>query len=77
MDSFEMTDQNKPKLNIQLDEWMYNCGDGCCTNYGTTVKVNGESMPLNNQDTGTILQQVLEHLGYEVEIVETYNDDLE
>lgn len=63
------------KVKIELDEYMYNCADGCCTEYGTTTKVNGEEMLLNNQDVGTILEMVLKHLGYEVEIVETYNTE--
>lgn len=63
------------KVKIELNEYMYNCADGCCTEYGTTTKVNGEEMPLNNQDVGTILEMVLNHLGYEVEIVETYNTE--
>lgn len=65
----------KPKIKIEIDEWIYNCEDGCCTNYGTTTKVNGEEMPLINQDAGTIVRMVLEHLGYEVELIETYNGE--
>jgi len=64
------------KLRIEMNEWEYCCADGCCTNYGTTTKVNGEEMPLRNQDAGTIVRMVLEHLGYEVELVETYNGKL-
>lgn len=66
---------NKEKLKIELIDWTYDCADGCCTNYGTTTKVNGEEMPLINQDVGTILEMVLKHLGYDVEIIETYEYD--
>ena len=66
---------SKEKIKIELDEWMYECGDGCCTNYGTTTKVNGVEMELQNQDTATIVEQILQHLGYEVEIIETYNGE--
>lgn len=66
---------SKPKIKIELDEWFYTCGDGCCTEYGTTTKVNGEEMPLINQDAGTIVKMVLEHLGYEVELINTYNGE--
>ena len=61
------------KVKIELDEYCYNCGDGCCTNYGTTTTVNGKELDLHNQDVGTILKGVLEELGYSVEIIETYN----
>lgn len=48
--------------------------DGCCTEYGTHVTVNGVDLPCNNyQDVGTHLKKVLEHLGYTVNLTETYN----
>jgi hypothetical protein len=61
------------KLEIELSEYGYYCGDGCCYNYGTITTVNGEELPCHNEDTGTILRQVLEHLGHEVEI--SYGED--
>jgi len=63
------------KLIIELNEYVTECGDGCCTNYGTLVKVNGVEMPFHNQDVKTILEQVLQHLEYDVEIIETYNGE--
>ena len=63
------------KLKIELIDYSYTCGDGCCTNYGTVTKVNGEELELHNQDASTVLRQVLEHLGYEVEIGEIYDWD--
>jgi len=65
----------KIKVKVELNEYYYHCTDGCCTDYGTETKVNGKELNLHNQDTATILQQVLEELGYEVEIIETYNGD--
>ena len=64
------------KIKIELNEWIYDRECGCCTEYGTTTKVNGEEMPLSNQDTATIVKMILEHLGYEVEVIETYNDEV-
>lgn len=61
-------------LNINLHEYGYSCGDGCCYNYGTITTLNKTELPCHNQDAGTILRQVLEHLGYCVEI--TYSDDI-
>ena len=62
-------------LKIELNEYWHKCADGCCDDYGTQVIVNGVEMPFHNQDAATILRQVLEHLGHEVEIIETYNDE--
>lgn len=67
--------KQKEKLKIELKEYSYSCIDGCCHNYGTIVKVSGHEMPYRNQDTETILRQVLEHLGYDVEIDHTYDYD--
>lgn len=62
------------ELNIVVDEGYYTCSDGCCTEYGTHVTVNGVDLPCNNyQDVGTHLKKVLEHLGYTVNLTETYN----
>lgn len=65
----------KEKLNIDIQEYYYNCSDGCCTDYGTIIKVNGVELNSHNQDAYTILKNVLEFLGYEVEINETFGDD--
>ena len=62
------------KIKIELNAYMYDCADGCCTNYGTVTKVNGTELEFHNEDAGTIVTKILEHLGYEVELIETYND---
>jgi len=59
------------KIQISLSDYYYDCADGCCTNYGTITKVNGVELECHNQDTETIVIQILEHLGYEVEILYT------
>ena len=69
----EQISADKGKLNISLTEYTYECGDGCCTNFGTVTTVNGVDLTCHNQDTETILRQVLEHLGYEVEIKSSYD----
>lgn len=63
------------RLKIQLKEYSWTCGDGCCTDYGTITKVNGTELPFRNQDVEIILEQVLKYLGYEVEIETSYEYD--
>lgn len=60
------------QLNIELNEFDYTGSSNDI--YGMEVKVNGELMPLNNMDTATILQQVLEHLGYKVTIAQSLDN---
>lgn len=62
------------KVRIELNEYNYNCSDGCCSHYGTITKVNGKELDCHNQDAGTIVSQILTELGYEVELIETYNE---
>jgi hypothetical protein len=59
----------KQKLVIELNEYDYTGSSNDI--YGMVVKVNGVEMPYHNLDTSTILEEVLEYLGYEVEIIET------
>lgn len=59
----------KQKIVIELREWDYYCGDGCCLNYGTDIIVNG--VKIEDEDgTGVhqALSAVLRHLGYDVEV---------
>ena len=61
------------EIKIKLHEYNYKCSDGCCDNYGTITTVNGIELQNHNQDAASILEQVLRHLGYQVEIEETYD----
>lgn len=63
------------KVKIVIDEYYYDCGDGCCTNYGLNVQINDVDLPYKNMDVGTQVRQILEHLGYEVDLTETYNGE--
>jgi hypothetical protein len=63
------------KLKIILNEYNHKCSDGCCDHYGTITTVNNVELPCHNQDAETILKQVLEHLGYDVEIECQYNGE--
>lgn len=72
------------KLKITLEDWDYTCSDGCCTDYGTSLYLNGEKLehPDSEQhyngyigmDVGTALRAVLKKLGYEVEIETKYEE---
>jgi hypothetical protein len=64
---------NKPKLKITLTEYSTTCGDGCCEDFGTVTNVNGVELDCRNTDTVTILEQILEHLGYDVELINEYD----
>ena len=73
------------KINIKLESWHYQCGDGCCDNYGTYLYLNGKQLEHPDpeiydngylgEDVSTALQAVLKELGYELIIKETYDND--
>lgn len=63
------------KLNIKFTDYEYPCGDGCCLDYGILTEINGETLDLRNTDMETQVRQILEHLGYEVNIETIYDRD--
>jgi hypothetical protein len=54
-------------LKIEIEDWDYNCGDGCCYEWGSTVTVNGVKLETNGL-ADDFLRKVLEHLGYKIDI---------
>jgi hypothetical protein len=61
------------KVLVELEYYEYSCSEpGCCFESGCNVKVNGKRLFYTNEDTETILEQVLEELGYKPEIITTY-----
>lgn len=68
-------DSNRPKIKVTLNEYTYNCSDGCCTNFGTKTTVNGIELSNHNQDTETITLQILDHLGYDADVERIYSGD--
>jgi hypothetical protein len=59
-------------IKIKITDWNHTCSDGCCTTYGTNINIDGVDLECQNQDVSTILRNVLEHLGYNVDIETTY-----
>ena len=59
----------KEKLIIELEEWYHTCSDGCCYTWGVTIRVNGVELKGNGSSVHEALSTVLEHLGYDVEII--------
>lgn len=57
-------------LSIKLEDWHYQCGDGCCDLYGTEIALNGKKCDNGyaGNDVRTALEFVLTELGYEVDI---------
>lgn len=66
--------ENK-KVVIELNEYSYDCADGCCHNYGLIKTVNGVELDDHNLDVGTVVESVLKHLGFEVQIINKFNNE--
>lgn len=63
------------EINIELRDWDYTCGDGCCYDYGVELVINGEST--NGEDSSYIgdnvkraLEEVLKVTGFKFKINE-------
>jgi hypothetical protein len=76
-DSKELNDVNRinevnisnKKLIIKSQGWNHTCGDGCCYTLGTDVFINGKKITQGDyDDIDLILSDVLQSLGYEIEI---------
>lgn len=67
-----MKDKN---ILIEIKEWEHSCGDGCCTDYETRIKVNDLEFDPYSLSIGEIIKTVLESLNYNVDLIETYNNE--
>lgn len=67
-------------MKIELKDWEYICSDGCCTDYGTKILIDGVEIehykntreePLDNayvgNNTEVAILSVLNHLGIHFE----------
>ena len=66
--------KKKKKVQIVLNDWDYTCGDGCCYNYGVEIIVDGELLEEDGSNPNQLLEAVLNKLGYEVELINCYNN---
>lgn len=62
------------KHEIIFSNWHNSCGDGCCSDYGSEIYVNGVSVTRYYTDTASSLQLVLEALGIDATITEEWDD---
>jgi len=58
----------KTPIKLSKRPYYYECGDGCCTEWGETWFVNGEEVCSGPCDDNR-LQQLLAHLGFDARIV--------
>ena len=47
-------------IKIEIKEWNYRCGDGCCDTFGTSLIINGDECI--NSNAGGDVYQALEFL---------------
>lgn len=62
------------KIKIDLKDYCHQCHDGCCTDYGTEIKVDGIELESTSMDVANILNAVLTHLGFAPEIEIHYDE---
>jgi hypothetical protein len=60
----------KTKLHtIELEDWTYSCGDGCCSDFGTRLVVNGEELTDYFEGTSDEIIGLLKSLGVNFTLV--------
>lgn len=61
--------KSRMKIEIVLEDWSHDCGDGCCTTFGEDIYLNGKKLDEQQaEDSSKALTVVLEELGYNVTI---------
>ena len=69
---------SKDKLKITVSDWDYTCGDGCCYEWGTDIKVNGEKIEgglfASSNDIMNGIAAILDHLKIEYTIDHEYSE---
>lgn len=61
------------KIKLEVIDWEHTCDDGCCTSWGTDVKINGEKVvTIEGDDIADTLVSIIERLGYKVDLTRTY-----
>ena len=63
----------KIKIKVSKRPYDYECGDGCCQEWGETWYVNGEEV-CSGPCEDNRMQQLLAHLGFEATIVNENED---
>lgn len=64
-------------MKIETEEYMWECGDGCCTQYGTYLYIDGKKLEDRefSDPTDAYLYVLQEILGHQVDFI--YNEDEE
>ena len=67
----------KKKLKIEFNEYEYPSDENGNEHiYGLSIKINNTELPFHNMDVETVVEQILQHLGYKYEITYTYNGEI-
>ncbi len=69
--------ENKQVKKIRINHYHYQCGDGCCDYFGADIYINDEKIERESDGeyADSILSDIVKHLGLDIEIEETYNDE--
>ena len=59
---------------VIFDDWHYECGDGCCDEYGINLIINGYLVTTDCGDTDSVIK-VLELCGHTPNVVYTRNGE--
>lgn len=64
---------------IQLQPYYYECGDHCCSEWGTDIYIDGKRLESCSQEADSIVEAVLKHFGIdcEVEVLESEDNSVE
>lgn len=70
-------EKSRIEIRLTFESWNFNCSDGCCSLYGTSLYLNDKKLPHPDEDGSedyvgddieVALRAVLKELGYDVKI---------
>lgn len=61
---------NNGDRNILFQPYHYECGDGCCDEYGTNVYVNGFNLNCSGDDAESVVGSLIEFLNIDNVIID-------
>lgn len=56
------------KVIIEIEDWEYECGDGCCYDWGTILRVNGSQLIDRFDGNVYVIEGILQMLDIDYEI---------
>jgi hypothetical protein len=63
------------KMNIELRNWEWECGDKCCYDWGTKLIIDGNKLLNDTSNDEDVIRAILEYVGITDFSIEVTDED--